>query len=88
MKYLAMFIVFFAFSYANCAERPRPAASEKFYVHPSQVSISESGIFVRVENEWFPAEAIHTDASGIYASGLVDSSRVDTSWHCTLGSQE
>jgi hypothetical protein len=87
MKYFAVFIALFVFSSVNCVEESRLAAPEKFYIHPSQISISEGGIFVRIEDEWFPAEALHADTCGIYASGLVDSARIDTNWHCTLGHQ-
>ena len=82
MKYFTILVAFFSLSCLGTAEASSDA---KFYVHPSQLSISENGIFVRLGEEWFPAEAIHRDAFGIYATGIVDNARIDTSWHCTQG---
>lgn len=42
------------------------------YVQPNQIALSETGIFVYLENAWIPTEALHTDASGMYVTNLVD----------------
>ena len=82
MKYVLLFLAaIFTFSNGHCSEELRSDPCEKTYIQPNQISISEGGIFVYVDNTWLAAEAIHADASGIYVSDLVDNHGW-TQWKC------
>ena len=66
MKYISLFVVaVFTLSAGYCFEG-------RTYVQPNQIALSDTGIFVYLENAWILTEALHTDASGLYVINLVD----------------
>ena len=55
--------------------------SEKIYLQPEQISISEKGIFVNISNAWFATAAICQDVKGLY----VEEARIGSehfTWEC------
>ncbi len=82
MKYISFFVLaLFTLSVAGyCLEGQTHDLHNKTYVQPNQVALSESGIFVFLENAWIPTEALHSDASGMYVTNLLDEKLLG--WRC------
>jgi hypothetical protein len=81
MKYIFLILAAtFALSNGYGSEEPRFEASNKIYIQPNQITFSENGIFVYLENAWHGAKAIHVDSTGMYVNDLVDRSIWD--WIC------
>lgn len=79
MKFFRFFFLIigvFVVSQAFSQEKQEMNQSQKIYVHPDQISLLPDGIFVYLNNQWFPVDALYSDSQGIYAnSGL-------TFWYC------
>lgn len=54
--------------------------SEKWYVQPNQIAITEEGIFISMDDEWINADAIHRDHTGLYITKAED--EWSTKWEC------
>ncbi len=81
MKYILFLFLLIGITCGYSAELPKFESSEKIYLQPEQISISENGIFVNIANAWFAIAAICHDAKGIY----VDEARVGIeyfTWEC------
>jgi hypothetical protein len=63
-----LIIGFFSASQGFSYEQQGINRSEKIYVQLNQVSLSENGIYVNLNNEWIPTEAIHLDTEGLYVT--------------------
>lgn len=79
MKCMHLFFVLstlgiFSISQGFGNETQSSKCREKIYVHSNQVSVSQNGIYVNVNNQWIPTDSLHTDAQGIYvmSDALVD----------------
>lgn len=59
MKWIA---AFFCLSIALFAEDQ----SEKYYLTPGSLFMSERGLFIDVEGEFYPVMAVKTDEQGVY----------------------
>jgi hypothetical protein len=41
---------------------------KKIYVQPEQITLTQDGIFVYLENQWISTDILQVDAEGIYVS--------------------
>jgi hypothetical protein len=64
-------VALFSLSKGYCLNEEK--ISHKTYVQPEQVAFSAGSIFVLLGNTWLATESVHTDASGIYVTKVVDS---------------
>jgi hypothetical protein len=63
-----LIIGFFSASQGFSYEQQGINRSEKIYVQLNQVLLSQNGIYVHLNNEWVPTEAIHLDTEGLYVT--------------------
>ena len=84
--YKLTFVLFLLTGIANANDKEISSASlkfvpcEKIYVQPDQVAITNEGIFLQLNEEWVPTEAIQYDASGIFVTSI--SSEWSFRWTC------
>ena len=72
VKYNSLFLAtMFTLSNAFGFEESKIDALNKIYVQFNQISLSERGIFVYLEDAWIATEAIHSDSSGMYVTHSV-----------------
>jgi len=78
MKYIYLLILtLWGMSHGYCL--PVQYHQDKLYVQPNQITLSEEGIFVYLENAWHAAESVHADEQGIYITTLQDKT---WNWKC------
>ncbi len=79
MKQAFKLMVFFASVFctlyisADCCRTKADAVfspTEKMYIHPEQLSVSEQGIFVLINQEWFQTNSLLSDVQGLYVQTL------------------
>ena len=73
MKFLRIFALLlsvFCVSQGFCHERQDRSSSEKVYVQPNQISFLSDGIFILLNNQRVPVDAISVDSNGVYASSV------------------
>lgn len=73
MKTIGSFMFFliiglFSVSQGFSHDMQRIDRGEKIHVQPNQVYFSQNAIYVNLNNEWVPTEAIHVDAQGLYVT--------------------
>jgi len=67
-KVFFLAIAVFSFASGFCADGPKIESADKIYVKPHEISISENGMFLLLQNTWVAIEALHADEVGVYAA--------------------
>lgn len=63
MKFIIFLVCLFSSSYFFAAESEE---SDKIYLNPGQIVVSENNIYLELDNQWVPVKAVLVDKRGVY----------------------